>query len=66
MAYWIRYSHNGKTSVGTLADGVVSEYEGEMFAGPEATGDAVSVEEVEILTPCTPCLLYTSPSPRDA
>ena len=54
MAYWIRYSHNGKTSVGTLAEGVVSEHQGDMFAGPEATGNTVSVEEVEILTPCTP------------
>src|SRR5215510_11050926 len=54
MARWIRYSHRGQVGIGTLDDNTIRVHEGDMFAGPRATGATVPLDAVKVLTPTTP------------
>jgi 2-keto-4-pentenoate hydratase/2-oxohepta-3-ene-1,7-dioic acid hydratase in catechol pathway len=54
MAHWLRYSHGGSEGFGTVADGTIAVYSGDMFAGARPTGETLALSEVEVLTPCRP------------
>ena len=54
MARWMRFEQGGRTGFGTLADGAIAVHEGDIFAGPTATGETVALEAVTVLTPCQP------------
>jgi ketopantoate reductase/2-keto-4-pentenoate hydratase/2-oxohepta-3-ene-1,7-dioic acid hydratase in catechol pathway len=54
MANWLRYSHNGSEGFGTLEGEHILVHSGDMFAGAQATGDTVALDDVEVLTPCQP------------
>lgn len=54
MAYWIRFTHAGKTRIGTLEGDVIEVYDGDLFAGPQATGTRLPLAAVKLLTPVTP------------
>ncbi len=51
---WARVRHNGQVRFGTLKDGVITVYEGDMFDSPKPSGDEVALEDVKLLTPTTP------------
>lgn len=51
MTLWIRYKRGDKEGFGTLRDGMVTEYSGDMFAEPRPTGEEVDLSEVKLLTP---------------
>ena len=55
MAKWLRCRINGEERVG-VADGLgsVNLCDGELFKNPKITGEIVSCDDIEILTPCTP------------
>jgi len=54
MTQWLRFEHNGSQGFGTVLDGVISVYGGDMFSAAAPTGQTLSLESVEILTPCVP------------
>ncbi len=54
MTHWIRFEHAGRTGFGTLEDGTITVFEGEMFAEPVATSETLAWEDVKVLTPCVP------------
>ncbi len=54
MAHWIRFEKDGNSNIGTLADGVITTYEGDLFNNPQPTGDTVALVDVTVLTPCDP------------
>jgi 2-keto-4-pentenoate hydratase/2-oxohepta-3-ene-1,7-dioic acid hydratase in catechol pathway len=51
MPRWIRFQHQGRNGFGTLEDGTIAVHEGDMFAGPRATGKTVALADVIVLTP---------------
>jgi 2-keto-4-pentenoate hydratase/2-oxohepta-3-ene-1,7-dioic acid hydratase in catechol pathway len=51
---WVRFEHAGRTRFGTLSEGRISVYEGDMFAYPQATSEQAPLETVKLLTPCVP------------
>jgi 2-keto-4-pentenoate hydratase/2-oxohepta-3-ene-1,7-dioic acid hydratase in catechol pathway len=51
---WLRYEHDGTISFGSLDGDTITRYEGEMFAGPTATGETVSLGAVRLLPPTEP------------
>ena len=57
MASWLRFEHEGRTRIGTLEGGTVHLHDGDLFAGPRPTGEAVPLAAVRLLTPCTPSKL---------
>ncbi len=54
MTHWIRFEYAGRTGFGTLENGSIAVYEGEMFAAPVATSETVALDAVKLLTPCVP------------
>jgi 2-keto-4-pentenoate hydratase/2-oxohepta-3-ene-1,7-dioic acid hydratase in catechol pathway len=54
VAHWVRFEAGGRTSFGTVKDGTISVYSGDMFADPEPTGETVALSSVRVLTPCAP------------
>jgi 2-keto-4-pentenoate hydratase/2-oxohepta-3-ene-1,7-dioic acid hydratase in catechol pathway len=54
MAAWVRFNRDGETGFGTLADGQIAVYEGDMFGTNSPTGNVVALADVELLTPCQP------------
>jgi 2-keto-4-pentenoate hydratase/2-oxohepta-3-ene-1,7-dioic acid hydratase in catechol pathway len=54
MQRWIRFDKAGETGFGTLDGDVIMVHEGDMFAGPEPTGQTVDLESVTVLTPTEP------------
>lgn len=51
---WVRFKRDSATGFGTLADGVINVYTGDLFASPAATGESVRVSDVELLAPVEP------------
>jgi len=51
MTHWIRFQHAGTTGFGTIEDGRIAVHEGDMFYGPAATGEHLSLDDVTPLTP---------------
>ncbi|MBU6460360.1 MAG: fumarylacetoacetate hydrolase family protein [Proteobacteria bacterium] len=54
MVHWVRFEYRGTVGFGTVADGIVSIHEGDMFNSPESTGKQVKLADVKILTPTEP------------
>lgn len=54
MAQWLRFEHNGRLEFGTLQDGAIQIFQGDMFAGATATGRSVPLSQVRLRTPCDP------------
>jgi len=54
MAQWVRFEKNGKSEIGTLDDGVITIYEGDLFNDPQPSGNKISLADVTVLTPCDP------------
>lgn len=51
---WIRFERSGTLAFGQLQGDRVTEFEGDMFGGPVATGRVWPLREVRLLAPCTP------------
>ena len=51
MTHWIRFQHAGATAFGTIENDRIAVYEGDMFDGPTATGEHLSLQEVAPLPP---------------
>jgi len=54
MTQWIRFEHQESTAFGTLEDGTITVYEGDMFAAPTATNKSLALGAVKVLTPTVP------------
>ena len=54
MAQWLRFQHDNRLEFGTLQDGIIQVFQGEMFAGPTATDRTVPLSDVHVHTPCDP------------
>lgn len=54
MAHWIRFERAGRTGLGTLEGNTVAVHEGDLFAGPAATGETLALDAVRLLTPSVP------------
>ncbi len=54
MARWMRFAQGGRTGFGSLKDGKIAVHKGDMFAEAVATGEALALEAVTVLTPCLP------------
>lgn len=52
--HWIRFERSGAENFGQLQGDVALEYDGDMFGSPAATGRAWPLEQVRLLTPCSP------------
>ena len=62
---WTNYLHGWQERYFVLADGVLSYYKSEMDTQYGCRG-SISLLKVKVLVRILCCLLYTSPSPRDA
>jgi 2-keto-4-pentenoate hydratase/2-oxohepta-3-ene-1,7-dioic acid hydratase in catechol pathway len=51
---WIRFLHEGVTGFGLLDGDSIHTHSGNMYAGPQATGDVLKVSDVQYLPPCNP------------
>jgi len=52
---WTRYRlEDGGIGIGTIENGRVAKYAGDLFADPVATGETFPTESVTLLSPCTP------------
>lgn len=54
MAHWVRFTRGGVAGFGTLDGGNISIHAGDMFDGPQPTGEQLALAEVELLTPTEP------------
>lgn len=54
MTHWVRYEKNGRVGFGALVGGEVVVHDGDMFAQPTATGEALNRNDLTLLTPCVP------------
>lgn len=54
MAQWVRFEDGGKTAFGTLDGETIDVHEGNMFDGPERTGERVGLDAVSLLAPTEP------------
>ncbi len=51
---WIRFTHDGATGFGTLEGERIHRHSGDMFDGPEPTGQLFRLEQVRVLMPTKP------------
>jgi len=52
---WVRFAYaDGRIGFGTVHDDVVTVHSGDMFSGPQASDERVSLDSVEVLAPCQP------------
>ena len=54
MTHWIRFEHDRKTGFGILEGEQILCHEGDLFGTPRATGSKLSLDQVTLLTPCSP------------
>jgi 2-keto-4-pentenoate hydratase/2-oxohepta-3-ene-1,7-dioic acid hydratase in catechol pathway len=54
MTTWVRFICDGRTGFGTLVDDRITVFEGDMFAGPVATGHSLVLGDVKLLAPTQP------------
>ncbi len=54
MTQWLRFERARKLAFGTVEDGVITVYAGDMFGENGPTGETVKLAEVRLLTPCEP------------
>jgi 2-keto-4-pentenoate hydratase/2-oxohepta-3-ene-1,7-dioic acid hydratase in catechol pathway len=51
MTHWIRFARNGVTGFGRLEGARITVCTGDLFGSPRATGEAIDLAAVEVLTP---------------
>jgi 2-keto-4-pentenoate hydratase/2-oxohepta-3-ene-1,7-dioic acid hydratase in catechol pathway len=51
MARWLRLEHNGRLEFGTLQDGIIHVYQGDMFTSAIPTDNNVRLSDVRVRTP---------------
>ena len=51
---WIRVIHDGVESFGSLENGIITTYSGDMFNSPISTGETIAVEAVQLIAPVQP------------
>ena len=54
MANWIKFKHKGEIHTGILSNNEIALYEGNMFNNPIDSRKRISLNEVELLNPCSP------------
>ena len=54
MARFLRFDHQGTVGFGTLDGDTITVHRGDMFADPGATGEALALADVTLLTPTEP------------
>ena len=54
MPHWLRFTHAGATSFGTLDGDAIQVFDGDLFDAPRATGQRLSIAEVRLLAPVQP------------
>jgi 2-keto-4-pentenoate hydratase/2-oxohepta-3-ene-1,7-dioic acid hydratase in catechol pathway len=54
MAHWIRFEHNNKKYIGTVNEGDIIVFEGDIFNNPQKTDTIINVAETTELNPCKP------------
>src|SRR6266581_728870 len=54
MAKWVRVAYQGREYFGKLEGDTVRVHSGNMFAGPEATSQAIPLSAAKLLTPSVP------------
>ena len=54
MTHWLRFEHEGRTGFGTVDGDTIQVHSGDMFDAPQATGKALSLGTVRVLTPTLP------------
>ncbi len=52
--HWVRFLHDGRTGFGTLADGVVTPHDGDLFGRRAPAGDGIPSDAVALLAPVAP------------
>ena len=52
--HWVRFSCDGSTGFGSLSEGRVEVFEGDMFAAPFPTGQVLALADVKLLAPTRP------------
>ncbi len=57
MARWVRFDDAGEVGFGTLEGDSITVHEGDMFDAPRATGRALPLASVTLLTPTAPSKL---------
>ena len=54
MAQWLRFQHQGKSSLGQVQGDQIAVYSGDLFKDPKPTGETVKLADVSIDIPCIP------------
>jgi 2-keto-4-pentenoate hydratase/2-oxohepta-3-ene-1,7-dioic acid hydratase in catechol pathway len=54
MALWVRFLADDEIGFGTLIDGTITLYEGDMFGEHSPAGSERALSSVRLLAPCTP------------
>ena len=54
MTSWLRFRKDDAISFGSIGDGVINVHSGNMYDNPQPTGETVSLDGVELLTPTQP------------
>ena len=54
MALWVRFSAGDEIGFGTLSDGTITQYEGDMFGEHGPAGVERPLSSVRLLSPCRP------------
>lgn len=54
MTAWVRYTHKGKTSFGSLNGETIQIHQGNLFQTPAATEQTLALKDVTLLPPCEP------------
>ena len=54
MTTWMRFEHAGQSGFGSVEGEWIHLHRGELFAGPQPTGERLPLADVRCLTPCVP------------
>jgi 2-keto-4-pentenoate hydratase/2-oxohepta-3-ene-1,7-dioic acid hydratase in catechol pathway len=54
MTQWLTFEHNSRLEFGTVQDGVIQIFEGDMFTAPNAADRMVQLSDVRLRTPSDP------------
>lgn len=54
MPHWMRFEHEAERGFGTLADGLITVHQGDMFGTPEPTSRRLALADVRTLMPTQP------------
>ena len=54
MTHWLRFERDGRQGLGTLRDGLIEIYDGDMFGDHTPRNESLPLAEVNLRTPCDP------------